>query len=123
GNVLEKAVLVVLALILVWLTVRLDGKQKHRIFPTGVLSMRAAVGAGFWIQALIFVTVTTTQTFMPLVLNGVYGVTPLWIGGVTTIFSFGWTAGSLWIAGRSPKLQEASMAGGMAIAAVSLAAL
>jgi MFS family permease len=123
GDVPEKAVLVVAALVLVWFTVRLDGSQKHRIFPTGVLSMRAPIGAAFWVQSLIFVTVTTTQTFMPLVLNGVYGVTPLWIGGVTTIFSFGWTAGSLGIAGASPKLQQASMAGGMAISAVALAVL
>ena len=111
------------SLLLVWLTLRLDRRAQRRIFPTGVLSVTKALGNAFWLQALIFVTVTTTQIFMPLVLHTVYGVTPLWIGVVTTVFSIGWTAGSVAIAGCRPEIQRTSMWVGMAVCTVCLAIL
>jgi MFS family permease len=123
GDVPEKTALVIASLLLVWLTLRLDERSKRRIFPTGVLSVSRPLGNAFWLQALIFVTVTTTQIFMPLVLHTIYGVTPLWIGVVTTVFSLGWTAGSVGIAGCRREIQRSSMWIGMTVCTVSLAIL
>ena len=108
---------------LIWLAIRIDGSSERRIFPSRVLSLNATIGSAFWVQGLIFVTVANLHMFMPLVLNTLYGVTPLKIGLANMVFSFAWTAGAIIVANRPPAGQRRGMNAGMAIAAVACIAL
>ncbi len=108
---------------LVCLAIRIDGSSERHIFPSRVLSFKATIGSAFWVQGLIFVTVANLHMFMPLVLNTLYGVTPLKIGLANMVFSFAWTAGAIIVANRGPAGQRRGMNAGMGIAALGCAAL
>lgn len=89
-----RAALIMAAIALIWLMFRLDRTAENRLYPSGVLSLRSPVGLALWILFLVGIVQTSVTLFLPLLLQVVYGVTPLFISFVTIVVTVGWTTGT-----------------------------
>jgi MFS family permease len=114
--------LIAVAAVLVWFTFQIDASSEHRLFPSRALSVLSAVGLAYWVYFLISVTHTTLLIFAPLFLQVLHDVSPLYIGYLSLVFSIGWTAGSLGVAGWSGGWERAASVGGMVLAAATTVA-
>jgi MFS family permease len=90
--------LVVAGPALIWYAFRRDRDAENRLFPRRALSMRAPVGAAYWIQFLIGGAQNTVYIYMPLVLQAVYGVAPLFVGAANLALSLAWSVGAAVVA-------------------------
>ena len=109
--------------VLVWLAFRLDPRSDRRLFPSHAMSLFSPVGTAYWVFFLVSFTHVSISMFMPLLLQVVHGVAPLWVGYITMVFSFAWTVGSVLVSGWSGGWARVAMVGGMAMCAVGVAAL
>jgi MFS family permease len=110
--------LVVLALVLIWLALRIDGTARSRMFPSNVLNLRQPIGLSMWAQMLRGSTQNTFNLFLPLLLLVVHGVSPFFINFVTILISLGWTIGSLSVSGWSGDRERFVLWFGLVIAIV-----
>ena len=102
-----------------WLTLRLDVGESG-IFPKRVLSLFTPIGTAYWVFLLLSASYTPLTIFMPLALKQLYGLDPLWIGYVLTVFSLAWSVGTIGTAGWNEKWARISCASGLAITALSI---
>ena len=116
-------VLVIVAIVLAWTTFRIDATAERRLFPSRVMSLFSPVGTAYWVSFLLSFSHMSALIFMPLVLQILYGVSPLWVGYFSMLFSIAWTAGSLGVAGWRDAWSRAAMFWGLVITAVSIAGL
>lgn len=121
GSGLAVAALIVAAVGLVWLTFHLDDAAESRLFPSRAMSLFSPVGVAYWVSFLLSITHLGVTIFLPLVLQVLHGVSPLWVGYLSIVFSLGWTAGALVVAGWQGGWARATMFWGMVISAVSIA--
>lgn len=96
-----RAALIVAAVGLIWLTFHLDRKADNRLYPSRAMSLRSPVGLALWILFLVGSVQTSVTLFLPLLLQVVHGVTPLFISFVSVVVSLGWTVGTFAVAGWS----------------------
>lgn len=106
-----------------WITVRLDAKGEVGLFPRRVLSLFAPIGTAYWVFLLLSAAYTPLTIFTPLALRSLYGLDPLWIGYVLTVFSLTWSVGSIGTAGWNDFWTRAACASGLAITALSTVAI
>lgn len=111
---------IALGIAFLWFTLRLDGSSDTGLFPRRVLSLFAPIGTAYWVFLLLAASYTPLTIFMPLALRTLYGLDPLWIGYVLTVFSTTWTVGSMGTAGWSPRWTRIACVGGMLVAAASI---
>ena len=112
--------LIVAAVILVGAAFRLDRDAANPLFPSRALSLNAPVGLSLWILALHAMAQTTVTLFLPLLLQVVHGVSPLFINFVTIAISLGWTVGTFWVSGWSGPRERMALAAGPMIVCVAL---
>jgi len=93
--------LLFLSLTLIWAAFRIDAGEKHRLFPTKPLSITRAVGLGYWMLILVGGVQAAITVFMPLQLQVVYGLRPIWVGVANLIVSTGWTISTFLVSGWS----------------------
>jgi MFS family permease len=120
-----RAVLVIAAIALIWLMFRLDRSAENRLYPSGALSLRSPVGLALWILFLVGIVQTSVTLFLPLLLQVVYGVTPLFISFVTIVVSLGWTTGTFLVSDWSGARERTALWSGpifMLIGMVGIAA-
>lgn len=108
--------LFVLSVLLVWMAIRLDAGSPHPMFPSRVFSVFSSVGTAYWVNFCMAITHIGIALFMPLALQELRGISPLWAGWFGTIMSIGWTVGSVAVAGLPARLERDVMIAGMAIA-------
>ncbi len=110
------------AVALLWFTFRLDRIAENKLYPSSALSADSPVGLSLWILFLMGSVQATVTLFLPLLLQVVHRVTPLFISFVTIVISFGWTVGTFsvsgWVGSRArcalragPLLMIAGLAG------------
>lgn len=87
------------AAILVHVALRLDARATARLFPSRPLSLAHAVGTGLWIVMLVTVTTGHIGVFMPLVVQVLHGVSPLFAGYFQAALALGWTSFAIVSAG------------------------
>ena len=119
---LTSAGLILLAVFLVWLTFRRDGKSATKLFPSHALSLFTPVGLAYWSYFLISATHTTLLIFAPLFLQILHNVTPLLLGYLSLVFSIGWSIGSIVAAGWTGKWERHGSAAGMLFASLTTVA-
>ena len=98
---LLRAALIVGALALLALTFRLDTAAENRLYPSGAFSARSPVGLALWILFSVGMVQTSVTLFLPLLLQVVHGVSPLFISFVSIVISGGWTVGTFLVSGWS----------------------
>lgn len=111
---------VVAGIVCMWATLRLDARSETGLFPRRVLSLFAPIGTAYWVFLLLSATYTPLTIFMPLALRTLYGLDPLWIGYMLTVFSLTWTVGSLGTAGWNDRWTRIACASGLTITALSI---
>jgi len=115
--------LIALAAGAVWLTLRIDSVSEHRLFPSHALSAFAPVGLAYWIFFLISMTHSTLLVFAPLFLHVLHGVSPLYTGYLSLVFSIGWTLGSIGSSGWSGRWERLAPFLGMVVTMLSIAVI
>ncbi len=89
-----RALLIFAAIGLLWRAFGLDRAADNRLFPLEATSLRSPVGLALWILFLAGLAQASLTVFLPLLLQVVHGVTPLFISMVTIAISAGWTVGT-----------------------------
>ncbi len=100
-NVVARGALIVAAFALVLFTFRLDRGAENRLYPSRAFSVRSPVGLAFWVVLFVGMVHTSVPLFMPLLLQVVHGVTPLFVSFVSVMISAGWTVGTFAVSGWS----------------------
>jgi len=94
----------------------LDARAAARLFPSRPLALTDAVGAGLWIALLFNVTTAHAGVFMPLVVQVLHGVSPLWAGYFQSVLALSWTTLAVVSAGFDRRrAQRAILAGSFLI--------
>jgi len=105
------------------LTFRLDRRAANNLFPAQALSLKAPIGLGLWILALHGMTQTSVNLFLPLLLQVVHGVSPVFVNFLSIIISFGWTIGTFTASGWSGIRERWALASGPVLAFTGLVCL
>jgi MFS family permease len=72
-----------------------DRSASNPLFPVDAWSLRSAVGLAIWVLFLTGAVQNSITLFLPLLLQVVHKVTPLFINFVTIVISAGWTVGAI----------------------------
>jgi predicted MFS family arabinose efflux permease len=105
------------------LTFRFDRRAANNLFPAQALSLNAPIGLGLWILALHGMTQTSVNLFLPLLLQVVHGVSPVFVNFLSIIISCGWTIGTFTASGWSGIRERLALASGPVLAFAGLVCL
>ena len=86
--------------------VRLDRRADNRLYPSGAFSITSPVGLSLWVLLLGGLVQTTVPLFLPLLLQVVHGVSPIFVSYVSLCVSLGWTIGTFWVSGWSGRKER-----------------
>jgi len=86
---------VVLAVAFTLLLVAVENRAKLRLLSTGAFQPSSLIAALYATMALLAITVTSGEIFVPLFLQVLHGQSPLAAGYLAAIMAAGWTAGSI----------------------------
>lgn len=120
---LHRAILLIAGLTLLGLTFRLDRAATNRLYPKAAFSWRSPVGLAFWIILLIGLAQTTIHVFLPLLLQVVHDVSPVFISYIAMVMSLGWTVGTFAVASWTGARERLALGTGPLIMLAGLAAL
>lgn len=95
----------VIAAVALLATRRVEMRSSRRILPADAYSDHSALAALYGVSALLAVTVTCTEIFVPLFLQRLHGQSPLMAGYIAATASAGWTLGAV----LSAALRESSV--------------
>ncbi|MCZ6812441.1 MAG: MFS transporter [Alphaproteobacteria bacterium] len=108
------------AVLLVGRALWLDHRAENRLYPTGAVSLFSPIGPALWILFLGGMVQTAVLLFLPLLLQVVHGVTPLFISFVSIVISFGWTAGTFAVSGLFGRREDLALVAGPVLMIVGL---
>jgi len=118
-----RILLIVAAVMLVALTFRLDRDAADNLFPPNALSLGAPIGLALWILAFHGMTQTSVSLFLPLLLQVVHRVSPIFINFLSIVISFGWSIGTFSVSGWSGARERWVLLSGPVIAFCGLVGL
>ena len=78
--------------------------------------MSAPIGLGLWILAFHGMTQTSVNLFLPLLLQVVHGVSPVFVNFLSIIISCGWTIGTFTVSGWSGMRERVALMSGPVLA-------
>jgi MFS family permease len=117
----ERAGLIAGGLVTIAFTIlHLDRKSENRLYPTGALSFRSAVGLSLWVLLLGGLVQTSVPLFLPLLLQVVHDVRPIYAGLAGLFISLGWTVGTFAVSGWSGSRERFALWIGPILMAVGL---
>ncbi len=121
---LQRAALIAAGLALIAFTIlRLDRRSDNRLYPTGALSLKSPVGLSLWVLLLGGLVQTSVPLFLPLLLQVVHDVRPLFVSLVSLCISLGWTIGTFVVSGWSGAKERFALWIGPILMAVGLAGI
>ena len=123
GGGAARVALIALAVALIWATFRLDRHAANRLYPSGAFSVFSPVGLALMVTFLGGMAVTSVNLFLPLLLQVVHGVTPLFVSFVTIVISFGWTLGTFAVSGWSGRKESLALMGGVLLMIAGMAGI
>jgi MFS family permease len=115
--------LIVVGIVLIGITFRLDKRAATNLFPSRTLSLNAPIGLGLWILAFHGMTQTSVNLFLPLLLQVVHGVSPVFVNFLSIIISCGWTIGTFTASGWSGARERVALMSGPVLAFTGLVCL
>jgi hypothetical protein len=92
-------------------------------FPAQALSLNAPIRLGLWILALHGMTQTWVNLFLPLLLQVVHGVSPVFVNFLSITISCGWTIGTFAASGWSGYRERLALGSGPVLAFAGLVCL
>jgi len=118
-----RVLLIGAAVMLVALTFRLDREAANNLFPPNALSLGAPIGLALWILAFHGMTQTSVSLFLPLLLQVVHGVSPIFINFLSIVISLGWSIATFSVSGWSGARERSALLSGPLIAVAGLVGL
>jgi MFS family permease len=118
-----RLLLIAVGIALIGMTFRLDRRAANNLFPPRALSLNAPIGLGLWILAFHGMTQTSVNLFLPLLLQVVHGVSPVFVNFLSIIISFGWTIGTFTASGWSGARERLALMSGPVLAFSGLVCL
>jgi predicted MFS family arabinose efflux permease len=118
-----RLLLVAVGIALIGITFRLDKGAASNLFPSQTLSLNAPIGLGLWILAFHGMTQTSVNLFLPLLLQVVHGVSPVFVNFLSIIISCGWTIGTFTASGWSGARERVALMAGPVLAFTGLVCL
>ena len=122
-NGLLRLLLIVAAVVMVGVAFRLDRIASNNLFPSRALSINSPIGLCLWVLTFHGMSQTAVTLFLPLLLQVVHGVSPIFINFVTITISLGWSVGTFSVSGWSGARERMVMRVGPIIALVALVSL
>jgi len=98
GSVTGAAALTVAGTALLYLAARLDQRAAERMLPAGLLQVRRPLGAGLFAVFALSVGTTGFWAYGPLLLETLFGITPLVSGYLLAGEALAWSAATMAIA-------------------------
>ena len=109
-----------LGLVLVWLTIRLDGGAENRVFPTKPFSLSRPVGTAYWVFLLIAMAPLAVGIYLPLAYQTIHGLQPLAAGYLAALLALAWSGAAVFTAGLRGRGERLAITVGPALAAAGL---
>ena len=100
-HAVARATLLLVATACIALAFRLDAQASSRLFPSHPLSFSRPVGLGFWVLIIGGGVQAAVTIYLPLALQVVHGVSPLWVGATHLVLSGSWTLATFMASGWS----------------------
>jgi predicted MFS family arabinose efflux permease len=122
-NFVWEAACLILAVALVTATFRLDREAGNKLFPSHALSFRVPIGLCLWTLTLHAMAQTSVTLFLPLLLQVVHGVSPVFVNFVTIVISFSWTVGTVAVSGWSGARERLALGFGPLLAFTALVSI
>jgi MFS family permease len=113
---------IAVAISLVFVLVRIEKRTSNRLLPTGTFSVKSPIGPIFGTMVLMSFA-TTADIFIPLFLQDLHGLSPLWAGYLTAVMSIGWTLASLPVSGLAGRPAAIAIVVGQAMMVAGLVTL
>ena len=120
---LLRGLLIGSAIFIIWIAFKLDARTENRIYPSQALSIFSPVGTALWIMLLVGSVHTTVPLLLPLLLQVVHGVDPIYVGLVSLVISGGWTLGTFAVSGWSGRKEIIALWSGPLIMLAGLATI
>ena len=120
---LLRGLLIGSAIFIIWIAFKLDARAENRIYPSQALSIFSPVGTALWIMLLVGSVHTTVPLLLPLLLQVVHGVDPIYVGLVSLVISGGWTLGTFAVSGWFGRKEIIALWSGPLIMLVGLATI
>jgi MFS family permease len=111
------------ALVLVGITFKFDRVADNRLYPAGTLSASSPVGLALWIFFIGGLVQTSVMLFIPLLLQVVHGLSPLYIAFIPIALSMAWTITSFVVSGWSGRRENIALSSGPVLMIIGLAGL
>lgn len=100
------------AMLLVAGFIMVERRSVIKLLPASTFRYPATLGSLYVSSALLAVTVTCTEIFLPLFLQELHGRSPLEAGYIAAVMSAGWTAAAIVASGLHTKRRERAMHAG-----------
>jgi len=120
---LLRGLLIGSAIFIIWIAFKLDARAENRIYPSQALSIFSPVGTALWIMLLVGSVHTTVPLLLPLLLQVVHSVDPIYVGLVSLVISGGWTLGTFAVSGWSGRKEIIALWSGPLIMLAGLATI
>jgi MFS family permease len=120
---LLKLGLIAAAIIAFAAMLRLDRSASPPLLPSDAFSWRTQTGVAMWLAALLCITFSPLQLYLPMFLQQLHGFDPLAAGFAVATASLAWTGGSLATAGASKPWPDRFMVIGPATMGLALTAI
>ena len=122
-NGLLRLALIIAAVAMVGIAFRLDRVAANNLFPSQTLSLNSPIGLCLWVLTFHGMSQTSVTLFLPLLLQVVHGVSPVFINFVTIMISLGWSVGTFGVSGWSGARERLVMRVGPLLALAALVSL
>lgn len=119
-NDIWRITLIVIGIALLWFTFRIDSTSENRLYPSRAFSIRSPVGLAFWIVLVVGMVNTTIHIFLPLLLQVVHGVSPIFISYIAMVMSLGWTIGTFLVSGWTGAKERVALWSGPLVMMIGL---
>lgn len=86
-----------------------DRRADNRLYPAGTLSASSPIGPALWIFFAVGIAQTSVMLFIPLLLQVVHGVTPVFVAFVSIALSMGWTISAFVVSGWSGRRENLAL--------------
>ena len=122
-NILSTLAGMLAALVLMVLFVVVERKSARKLLPAETFRLPGALGSLYATSALLAMTVTCTEIFLPLFLQELHGRSPLQAGYIAAVMSAGWTTAAILASGFQGAPRTMAVRAGPVLSIASMIAL
>ena len=122
-NIVSTVTGMLTALVLVVLFVVVERRSARKLLPAETFRLPGALGSLYATSALLAMTVTCTEIFLPLFLQELHGRSPLEAGYIAAVMSAGWTAAAILASGFQGARRTLAVRAGPVLSLAAMIAL